>query len=402
MVTFQGVAKKRGRRPTLQDLGVIENSCIILNGEKIQWVGPKKKLPKLSVQKKIDAKGMVCFPGLIDAHTHLVFGGSREDEFAMRAQGKSYLDIAKSGGGILSTVQSTQSASLKSLIQFGKKRLQYARTLGVTAIEMKSGYGLTVKDELKMLHAIAQLKKTEKTHIVSTFLGAHAFPKNMHQNAYTLLICEKMLPEIGRKKLADFCDVFIDSGFFNLAQTKKILLTAQKNGLHLRIHSDEFKALGGTELAVSFKAKSVDHLIAISKKGVLALKNSDTVATLLPGTSFFLGKPYAPARKLIDAGVVVCFATDFNPGSSTTQNLPFMTTLAMTQMKVTLAEALSGITYNAAKSLGLEQEMGSIEAGKLANLAFFEIPNFKYFPYHYGENFCKLVIWKGKPVVHLA
>ncbi len=401
LVTLAGVAKKEGRHPQKEDLSVLSNAAIFIENEKIAWVGKnadaKKKFKKC---KTLDAQNQVILPGLIDSHTHLIFAGSRHDEFAKRSEGKTYLEIAKEGGGILSTVRETRKASLHTLIQLAHTRITKALSFGITTLEVKSGYGLSLKDELKSLLAIAHLVKKEKINLVPTFLGAHDFPPEYKENneAYVDLLCEAMIPEVSKKKLATFCDVFIDEGFYTLSQTERILKTAIHHGFKLRIHADEFKPLGGTELAVSLHAKSIDHLMAITEKGIEALARSNTVATLLPGTSFFLGKPHAPARTLIDAGVCVALATDFNPGSSVTQNLLLMATLAVTQMKMTLSEALSAITYTAAKSLGLEKNIGSIEVGKQADLSFFEVPSYEYLLYHFGDNFCKKVIWKGTPI----
>lgn len=398
LVTFQGVAKKGGVHPQKEDLSIVQNASLLIDGRKISWIGEKFQ-PKKSFKGKIlNAKGMVVFPGLIDPHTHLIFSGSREKEFSQRAEGKTYLEIAKVGGGILNTVKSTRSASLETLVQLGKKRIQKALSFGITTLEIKSGYGLSFEDEIKCLKVIQRLQKETRLRLISTFLGAHAFPpefKDKKEN-YVSLLCQKLIPYISKHKLAEFCDVFIDEGFFTLDQAKRILESAIRHGLKIRIHADEFKALGGVELAASQGAKSVDHLMVITDSGIRALSNSQTVATLLPGTSFFLGKPYAPGRCLIDGGVCVALATDFNPGSSMTQNLHLITTIAITQMKMTVPETLAAITHNAAKALGLENEIGTIQVGKRADLSFFDIPSYEYLPYHYGDNFCKYVMISGQ------
>ena len=409
LVTLKGIAAKDGLHPKDHDLGIIHDAAIVIKGRKIAWVGKnrdaRKFLRALPVPyKTLDARDMIVFPGLVDPHTHTLFAGYRFEEFGWRCEGRSYLDIAKKGGGILNSVAATQKATQEELIAIGRMRIQKARSFGITTLEIKSGYGLSYQDELKSLKAIQALQETEKIDLIPTFLGAHAFPaayKNK-KAAYLSLLCQKMIPEISEKKLAVFCDVFIDEGFFNLAQTKKILTAARQHGLKIRIHADEFKALGGTELAASMGAHSADHLIAVTPKGMAALARANTVATLLPGTSFFLGKAFAPARKLIERGVSVALGTDFNPGSCMTQNLPLITTIAVTQMKMTLPEALAAITYNAAKSLGLQHRIGSVEVGKDADLAFFEMPSYKYLPYHFGDNFCRRVIVKGQPVSRAA
>ncbi len=405
LVTFQGVSKKQGIRPKTEDLSIIENAALLIEKDKIaknkiSWIGKNsetKRFPKNT--KALDAEGMVVLPGLIDPHTHLVFAGDRSHDFAMRCEGKSYLDIAKAGGGILSTVQNTQKASPLELFSLSKERIHQALKFGITTIEIKSGYGLTLESEIKTLKVIQKLKKTCPARLISTFLGAHDFPLEYRERRddYVDLICTIWLPGIAKQKLAEFCDVFIDEGFFDLKQTEKILKTALEYGLKLRIHSDEFTPLGGTELAAKLNAFSADHLMAITDSGIAAMAKSNTVATLLPATSFFLGKSYAPARKLIDAGVRVALGTDFNPGSSMTQNLPLVGTIACTQMKMTIPEVLTAITFNAAKSLGLEKEIGSIEIGKQADLAFFDVPSYEYLVYQFGENFCKKVICSGKP-----
>src|SRR3989338_1835426 len=404
LITFSGISKKCGARPQKEDLSILEDAALLIERDKISWIGKESQVGLSFPRKResmdiLDAKRMVVLPGLIDPHTHLVFAGSRHEEFALRCEGKTYLEIAKEGGGILSTVRETQKASLKTLVQLGKERIQKAKSFGITTLEVKSGYGLSYEDEMKSLNVISELQKENSLRLIPTFLGAHDFPpefKNKKED-YVALLCQKMIPVIAKQKLAQFCDVFIDEGFYTLSQTKTILETALKHGLNIRIHADEFKALGGTELAVSLKAKSVDHLIAITQEGINALSNSQTVATLLPGTSFYLGKtPFAPARKLIDAGVTVALGTDFNPGSSMTQHLLLVATIAATQMKMTLPEVLSAITYNAAKSLGLEKEIGSLEVGKKADLAFFDVPSYEYLLYHYGDNFCKKVIYSVK------
>lgn len=401
LVTFAGVAEKKGLRPQKEDLAIITNASVLIENGKFSWVGTSSSTKKLKSRKLkvLDAKGMIVLPGLIDPHTHLIFAGSREEEFAMRCEGKSYLDIAKAGGGILSTVSKTRKAPLKELIQLGSERIKQAKAFGITTLEVKSGYGLSFKDEIKILEAAAYLKKTNSIRLIPTFLGAHDFPLEYKEkkDEYVNLICEKMIPFVVQKKLASFCDVFIEEGFYSLEQTKKILETAKKYGLNIRIHSDEFKTLGGTELAASLKAKSVDHLMAIDERGIKALSNSETVATLLPGTSFFLGKLYAPARKLIDHNIAVALGTDFNPGSSMTQNLLLVAAIAATQMKMTIPEVLSAITYNAAKSLGLEETLGSIEIGKTADLAFFDVPSYEFLIYNFGNNFCRKTISKGNP-----
>ena len=396
LLTLRGVSKKQGVRPQEKDLGIIKNAALLIHGKKIVWIGKNGRgIPK--ADQVINAKGAVVFPGFVDPHTHLIFAGSRHSEFAWRCAGETYLNIVKKEGGIFNSVKATHLSSEKELFSLGMKRLKKASSFGITTLEVKSGYGLLPADEYKCLNVISRLQQASPLRIVRTFLGAHAFPPEFKKRpqGFVDLLCEKMIPEVSQRKLAEFCDVFIDEGFFTLTQTRYILTAAKKYNLKIRIHADEFKSLGGTELAVSLGALSVDHLMAVNPKGIKALAASHTVATLLPGTSFFLGKPYAPARKLVDAGVVVALGTDFNPGTCPTQNLPLMATIAATQMKMTLPEVIAAITYNAAKSLGLHHEIGSIEIGKSADLAFFNIPSYAYLPYHFGDNDCTSVIIKG-------
>ena len=389
-VSAHGKAYKAGRE--MRELNVIENAAIAIEGGIIQRIGPTATLEVSSDIDVLDAGNRVALPGFVDSHTHVVFAGSRENEFALRAEGKSYQDIANAGGGILSTMDATRAATKKELLRSAGRRLNEMMQHGTTTAEIKTGYGLSVDGEMKMLDVLHDLRRDHYMTIVPTFLGAHAFPPEFKEdrNGYVELIVNRMLPYVGEKQLAVFCDVFCDNGYFDLHQTEQILLEAKRFGLIPKIHSDQLSAIGGTELGVQLNAASVDHLEYLNAKGIEALKRSSTIATILPGSSFFLGSPYAPARSIIDANVPLAIATDFNPGSTMSSSMPMMLTIACTQMHMTPEEAISASTINGAAALGLSHEIGSIEIGKEADIVLYDIPNYRYIPYHYGSNH----VWK--------
>jgi imidazolonepropionase len=389
-VSAHGKAYKAGRE--MRELNVIENAAIAIEGGIIQRIGPTATLEVSSDIDVLDAGNRVALPGFVDSHTHVVFAGSRENEFALRAEGKSYQDIANAGGGILSTMDATRAATKKELLRSAGRRLNEMMQHGTTTAEIKTGYGLSVDGEMKMLDVLHDLRRDHYMTIVPTFLGAHAFPPEFKEdrNGYVELIVNRMLPYVGEKQLAVFCDVFCDNGYFDLHQTEQILLEAKRFGLIPKIHSDQLSAIGGTELGVQLNAASVDHLEYLNAKGIEALKRSSTIATILPGSSFFLGSPYAPARSIIDANVPLAIATDFNPGSTMSSSMPMMLTIACTQMHMTPEEAISASTINGAAALGLSHEIGSIEIGKEADIVLYDTPNYRYIPYHYGSNH----VWK--------
>lgn len=398
LYTFVGAWKKRGRKITDDDIGpIIENAAIALEGNRIIWVGRRKDVPDdLKRLKEFDAEGSICLPGFVDCHTHLVFSGSRHKEFEMRAKGASYLEIAQAGGGILSTVKATREASKDELYELARSRLERATSYGITTIEIKSGYGLDQETEVKMLEVMDKLNRSCPQTIVPTFLGAHAIPPEFRdkKSGYVELVCD-MIPMIAGKNLAKFVDVFCEKGFFDLEDTIKILTRAKEFGLGIKVHSDEFYSLGATEWICANGGASADHLIAITDKGIEALSKSNTVAVLLPMTSLFLDKPYAPARKLLDSGACVAIATDYNPGSSHTQNIILATTLACAQMKMTVAEAMSAITVGGALACGL-YDRGRVEVGARADLSCFDASDISYLPYSFGEIRARLVICGGK------
>lgn len=349
----------------------------------------------------LNAQGMTALPGFVDSHTHTVFGGNRANEFALRAEGKTYEEIAALGGGIISTMNATRAASYEELYAIAKKRLDAMLKQGTTTVEIKSGYGLNTASELKLLDVIAELAHTHPMTIVPTFLGAHAFPPEFREcrEKYINIICEEMLPEVKARNLAVFCDIFCEKNYFSLEDSERILTTAQNLGFHIKLHADQLSASGASELGIRMNAISVDHLEMTTAEGVSSIAASETIATALPGASFFLHHSYPPVRTLIDAGATVALATDFNPGSSMTYSMQMMMTLASTQMRMTPEEALTASTLNGAAALMLSHERGSLEVGKKADILLCDVKNFTEVPYHFGENHVKKVIKNGKVVV---
>ena len=386
-------------------LGVVPSGTIAAKDGRIVWVGPadqtSRKVSLLPRGKELDASGRVVMPGFIDSHTHLLFAGTREKEFELRLQGASYQEIAAKGGGIKSTVEETRRASKEELVAVGKKNLDSMLSLGTTTVEAKTGYGLSTRDEIKMLEALDELDREHPVEVVPTFLGAHEIPPEYSGKTedYVQLVIEEMIPAVAEKKLARFCDVFCEKGVFSLEQSRRILETGKRYGMLPKLHADELTPLGGAELAAEIGAASADHLLFVSEKGMEAMAGKGVVATLLPGTAFFLflGR-YAPARQMISKGVTVALATDFNPGSCMTESLPLITTIACTQMRMTPAEAILGITLHAARALRKEKEIGSLEPGTQADLVILDIPDYRHLSYHFGVNHVWKVIKKGKLV----
>jgi imidazolonepropionase len=398
-------AKSSGGRPSrgrdMAEVHVLNDAALVSQDGVITWVGPTASLPPMDGEADvIDAAGKTILPGLVDSHTHLIWSGSREDEFEQRLQGHTYQEIAAAGGGINATVARVRQSSKEELKRLARLRLSRMRRLGITTVEVKSGYGLTLADEVKCLQAIADLNAEGPLELVPTFLGAHAVPREYQNDAagYVRLLVEDMLPEIVRQKLAEFCDVFCETGVFNLADSERILSRAADLGLRLKVHADELTPLGGAELAARLGATSADHLLCISADGMEALARSNTVATLLPGTAFFLGLPYAPARRLLDHGVVVAVASDCNPGTCPSENLPLVGVMACTQMKMLPAEALTAMTLNAAAALGRSDRLGSLEVGKQADVVICDVPNYVRLFYQFGGNDVWRVIKRGRVI----
>ena len=348
----------------------------------------------------IDAAGQVVTPGLVDPHTHLIFGGTREDEFYLRAQGADYMEIMEAGGGIASSVRATRAASLAELAASGRKRLKWMLSMGVTTVECKSGYGLDLETELKQLEAVRILRQEQPVELVSTFLGAHAWPAEYQgdQEGYVDFLLNTVLPRVKEADLAEYVDVFTEKGVFSVEQSRRIFQKAKELGFKLRIHADEMNTLGGAELAAEMGMASADHLLMVSDQGIEALGESDAVPILLPATAFVLRKPYAPARKMLDAGLPVALATDFNPGSCPTANLGLVMSLACLYMAMTPEEVFHAVTINAAHSLGRSDRLGSIETGKQADLVIFDVDTYKKIPYFVGVNLVETVIKAGQVI----
>ena len=339
----------------------------------------------------IDAQQSIITPGFIDSHTHPIFIGNRSSEFQMRLQGKSYEDIKNSGGGILSSIKALRKASFDELYEHSLKNIKPFINFGTTTLEAKSGYGLTVEDEIKSLKVIKKINNELPIDIIPTFLGAHAVPDEFSTDQYVSIVCNEMIPQVSEEKLAVFCDVFCEEGYFNIEQSRKILETAKSYNLIPRIHADEFKYFGASELASEVGAVSADHLMVIDRKGVQALSDSGTVATILPGTTFFLNKnEYADARTLIDNNCDVALASDFNPGTCTLRSLSNIMYLAMQNCGLTLEESFLGVTYNAAKALKKEGSLGLVKNGYKADMIFWDIQELDEIPYWFDSSFTKI------------
>ena len=396
ILTGRAIREKDGRRVLEEDLGRIPDGALVYRVKQkgqvefptqIEWVGPTAELPKRYHKLKArNLKGQqAVVPGLIDCHTHLVFAGDRSDEFAARCGGATYSEIAARGGGISATVRATREASTEELEKLAVARLHEMSRYGVRTVEAKSGYGLSYESELKLLSVIPRLrKKFPHLTIVSTFLGAHAFPKDMGRDAYIKEIIEHMLPEVSRKKLATACDVFIDQGYYTLDEGQRILEAARALGMQIKVHADELANTESSEMAARMGALSADHLLQISDRGVRAIAASQTVAVLLPGTAFYLKAAHAPARKLLDAGACVAISTDFNPGTSMCLSLPAVLTIAALYLGMTRAELFAAVTYNAAKALGLHERKGTLESGKDADFAVLPFARFEEMYYRFA------------------
>jgi imidazolonepropionase len=380
----------------MKNLPSIPDAYLIIENKLIFQFGPMQSLDaNQHFDNIIDANGGLVLPTWVDSHTHLVFAATREAEFEDRINGLSYAEIAERGGGILNSAQKMQAISESELFDISLARLHNAVKMGTGAIEIKSGYGLNTATELKMLRVIAKLKATKLIPIKASFLAAHAYPlefKNNHEG-YINLIINEMLPLVANEGLADYMDVFCETGFFSVTETSKILEAAFKYNLKPKIHANQLNVSGGVQIGVQHNAISVDHLESMGDAEIICLQNSSTIPTLLPGAAFFLGMHYQPARKLIDANLPVCLASDYNPGSCPSSNMNFITTLACTQMKMTPKEAINACTINAAAALELTHQLGVIKVGHLANIIITKpMPNEALIPYSFGENIIQQVI----------
>lgn len=400
LLTCKPENKRFKRTSELNDVGLIEDVSLIIEDEKISDITSNKDFNFSRFDLVIDCRNNVVMPGLIDSHTHLIFAGSRSDEFEMRVAGKSYEEIAEKGGGIVKTVEATRESSKDNLIKLAIERLEEALSSGITTIEIKSGYGLDYATELKMLECAKDLQNLQPVEIIPTFLGAHTIPREFKNNrsAYIELITKKLIPEISENHLAKFVDVFLEKTAFTVDETRLILEKAKKHNLELKLHCDQFNSLGGVELGIELGVKSLDHLEMITDEDIKKLSKTEIVATVLPGVSYFLKIPFTPARKMIDAGCIVSIATDFNPGSCTSQNLPLMLNIATLYNGMKLNETINSVTINAAYSLGLEEKIGSLEIGKQADILILKTSDYKNLVYYFGKNLTKTVIKKGKVV----
>ncbi len=381
--------EEQGKNQKLRD------ACVFIEDGIITAIYSGGVCPLPAVDEVIDAEGKLVTPGLVDCHTHLVFGGWRQHEVPLKLAGASYLEILKAGGGILNTLKNTRSATGEELYARACVFLDDMLSLGVTSCEIKSGYGLSAKEELKQLEVISMLQKKHRMDIVSTFMGAHAIPEEYKADpdAYVELICQEMLPAAA--KTAAYCDVFCEDGVFSVEQSRRILQRAKEYGMGLKIHADEIEEMGGAMLAGELGAVSAEHLIATKEAGVHALSEGGVIADLLPQTSFYLDKPYAKARQMVKAGVPVAIASDFNPGSCPSYNLQFAINLGMLKYKLTPEEVLTAVTLNAACSIGLGEKVGTLEVGKQADLVIWDAEDFDLVCYRFGTNLAKKVIKKG-------
>ncbi len=385
--------------PSMRELSVIENAAVFIEHDTIRWCGRQADLDRSLTKDAVEVEcdRYVVMPGFVDCHTHAIFAGNREDEFAQRAGGASYQAIAAEGGGLMSTVRATREATKRELKRLTSVRLDRMLNGGTTTVEIKTGYGLTHDEEMKLLDSLRELQAEHQFTIVPTFLGAHAVPPEFAHDpdGYIDLLVSETLPHVARRKLATFADIFCESGYFTVEQSRRYLQKAKELGFRLRLHGDQLNNIGATLLGSSLGAASVDHLEHIDDAGLKALRSTGTTAVALPGTSFFLGGPYMPARRIIDAGVPLAIATNFNPGSNMSYSMPMMMTIACTQMGMTPEECVTATTINAAAVLGLASSRGSIVPGKRADLAVYEVPSYRTIPYYYGENHAVFVVKDG-------
>jgi imidazolonepropionase len=375
------------------NLRLLENGGIAIEGKKIVAVGPSDEIAELYPDsERIDCSGKTVLPGFVDSHTHLVFAGNRSNEFAMRLRGATYQEIYEKGGGIRSTMRAVREASLEEIVETARPLVQSAFRHGSTTIEVKSGYGLDTESELKLLEAIQVLDREEEPELVATFLGAHAFPPEFadDRDAYVRLIIEEMIPEVAERGLAEYCDVFTDEGYFTVAESERILEAATAHEMKVRVHADELADVSAAAMAARVGAVSADHLLKISDEGIDAMAEAGVIATLLPGTAFYLNLPYAPARRLIERGLPVALATDCNPGTNMCENMGMTLALACMGMRLTIEEAITASTLNGAAALDRSNQIGLIQPGYQADIIIADVPTYPDLVYHYGVN----QIWK--------
>ena len=393
LATAQGKSPKRGTEQG--EVKILRDACIAIKDGVITFVGNEKDAPL--AEHVIDAEGCLVTPGLVDAHTHLVFGGWRQHELSQKLAGVSYLDILRNGGGILSTVRSTRAATEEELFVKTEGLLKIMLEHGTTTVEAKSGYGLSTQEEIKQLSVVKRLQQTNKMDIVSTFMGAHAIPEEYAEDreGYIRLVCEEMIPTVAKEKLAEFCDIFCETAVFDIEETRKILNCAKEYGFGVKLHGDEIDPIGGGELAGELGALSAEHLIEASDAGIEAMAKSGTIGVLLPATSMYLDKSFARARKMLDTNMAVAVATDFNPGSSPNFNMQIPMTLACLKYRLSPKEALTAVTLNGACAIRRGDLVGTIEVGKQADIVVWDAPDLNFLFYRYGNNQVKKVIKKG-------
>jgi imidazolonepropionase len=397
LVTLAGPQRPRVGAE-LSEIGIIRDGGLLIRDGSIELVGSSSEIEKKAGDAEvIDARRKVVLPGFVDAHTHLVFAGNRLDDFERRARGDTYEQIAKAGGGIWSTVEKTRAASEADLFMQAKRHADWFLRCGTTTVESKSGYGLSVEDELKILRVMRRLNQETPLEIVPTFLGAHAVPRKMHADEYVDLVVNEMLPRVTSDSLAEFCDVFCERGYFDIEQSRRILSAAKKLGLKLRIHADQLGNSDAAKLAAELKAATADHLEKTEEQGIAALGSQGVQPVLLPGSVYALGSTdYPRAREMIEAGLAVVIATDFNPGSSPTPSMPMILSLACTQMKMSPAEAIAASTINPAYSLGRGDRTGSLEPDKVANFSIFDCDDYRELAYWFGFPQTHSVYVRGK------
>jgi len=409
VLTLRGRVPRRGK--FLADIGIIRDGALLVRDGVIAAVGTRlevESLPESRSAEKLDLGGRVALPGLVDSHTHLIHAASRAEEYELKIAGASYEEIARKGGGILNSVKKLRAATVETLKKRAHAALREFAAHGTTTLEAKSGYGLDVASELKILRLHKELSAEQPLDIASTFLGAHVVPaeyrsKRGGAQQYVALLTDKLIPEVAAEQLAEFCDVFCDRGAFSVSEAKKVLEAGKQHGLAPRLHAEQLTRSGATQLAVQLGAASCDHLEQVSRADVRAVAKSNTVATLLPGCDFHLGlRKYAPARELIEAGAIVALATDYNPGTSPTMSMPMILSLACSQLRMSPAEAIAAATINAAYALLRDRKIGSLESGKQADIAIFDVDDYREIPYYFGVNKCWMTLKKGRPVFQKA
>jgi len=405
IVTLRGRGARRGQ--FLSHPGIVEDGALLIRDGIVSAAGPRAKVEKLPAARKaekLDVGGRVILPGFVDSHTHLIHAASRAEEYELRIQGASYEEIARNGGGILNSVKKLRASSAEELKTRARVALERFAANGTTTIEAKSGYGLDVTNELKILSLQKELGAEQPLEIVSTFLGAHVLPpeyrtKPNRADEYISLLEDWLIPEVASNGLAEYCDVFCERGAFTLQQSRRVLEAGKRHKLIPRLHAEQLSRTGATKLGVKLAAASCDHLEKVNREDIRALAKSNSVATLLPGCDFHLGlKGYAPARALIDAGAIVALATDYNPGTSPTLSMPMILSLACTQLRMSPAEAIAAATINAAYSLRRANRIGSIEVGKQADLAVFDVADYREIPYYFGVNACWMTMKRGSVI----